>query len=65
VFAILAVNGIAFIQAWSMTHFVAGGARTDAPEQLSFAQKLWVVVATTCGAGSLGNAHLGERVYHA
>jgi hypothetical protein len=41
---IVAVNAIAFVQAWSMTHFVAGGHRTDAPEKLSIGQKLWVML---------------------
>jgi alpha-beta hydrolase superfamily lysophospholipase len=42
--AILAVNAVAFMQAWSMTHFVADGERTNPPEQLSVQGKLWVLL---------------------
>jgi alpha-beta hydrolase superfamily lysophospholipase len=41
--AILLVNAIAFIQAWSMTHFVVGSSRTEPPEKLSLIQKFEVL----------------------
>jgi alpha-beta hydrolase superfamily lysophospholipase len=40
----LALNGLAFVHAWSMTHFVAGGWRMPSPQALSMAQKLRVVL---------------------
>ncbi|UBF27196.1 alpha/beta hydrolase [Kovacikia minuta CCNUW1] len=39
-----AVNGIAWMQAYSMTHYVAGGERTTRPEKLSLAEKVGVVL---------------------
>jgi alpha-beta hydrolase superfamily lysophospholipase len=42
--ALLAINALAFVQAWSMTHFIAGGERTQAPEQLSLGSKLWILL---------------------
>jgi alpha-beta hydrolase superfamily lysophospholipase len=44
VLMMLAVNALAFIQAWAMTHFIAGGVRTSAPEQLTATRKLWVLL---------------------
>lgn len=41
---VLGVNGLAFVQAWSMTHFVAHGTRTERPEALSLRQKIWVAL---------------------
>jgi hypothetical protein len=41
---VVAINAIAFLQAWSMTHFVGVGLHTDAPEKLSFVRKVWVVL---------------------
>ena len=32
---LLAVNAVAFVQAWAMTHFVVGGSRTASPEHLT------------------------------
>ncbi len=43
VLAVLVINVLAFVQAWSMTHFIAHGTRTDAPESLSVGQKIWVL----------------------
>jgi hypothetical protein len=40
---VLGVNGLAFVQAWSMTHFVAEGTRTERPEALSLGRKVWVL----------------------
>ena len=41
----VAVNAIAFVQAWAMTHFVVGGVdRTAAPEQLTVAGKVRVLL---------------------
>jgi alpha-beta hydrolase superfamily lysophospholipase len=42
---ILAVNAIAFMQAWTMTHFVVGGVATASAEKLSLGQKFWVMIA--------------------
>jgi alpha-beta hydrolase superfamily lysophospholipase len=42
--ALLAINVIAFNQAWSMTHFSASGSRTASPEALSFLEKVRVGV---------------------
>ena len=35
VLAIVGLNGLAFVQAWGMTHFVVGGPKTAGPEKLS------------------------------
>jgi alpha-beta hydrolase superfamily lysophospholipase len=43
--ALIALNGIAFMQAWAMTHFVPAGQRTPAIESLSLPQKAWTIVA--------------------
>jgi pimeloyl-ACP methyl ester carboxylesterase len=40
----LAVNGIAWMQARAMTHYVEGGERTTRPEKLSLAEKVGVVL---------------------
>ncbi len=37
------INGVAFLHAWAMTHFVISGNRTPSPEQLTVAQKLGVL----------------------
>jgi uncharacterized protein len=42
--ALLALNVVAFNQAWSMTHFSASGSRTASPEALSFLEKVRVGV---------------------
>ena len=42
--ALLALNVVAFNQAWSMTHFSASGVRTANPEALSFLEKIRVGV---------------------
>jgi uncharacterized protein len=42
--AFLALNVVAFNQAWSMTHFSAGGARTAKPESLSLLEKMRVAL---------------------
>ena len=39
----MGINAVAFVQAWSMTHFVAGSSRTEPPENLSFLQKIRVL----------------------
>jgi hypothetical protein len=41
--AFAGLNGMAYIQARAMTHFVTGGRRTVIPEELSFAQKIKVL----------------------
>jgi hypothetical protein len=41
---ILALNGLAWMQARAMTHFVDGGDRTAKPEALSFKQKAWTLL---------------------
>lgn len=41
---IAAVNGIAWMQAWSMTNYVAGRSRTMKPEQMTLVDKLKVVL---------------------
>jgi uncharacterized protein len=40
--AFLAINVVAFNQAWAMTHFAIGGTRTGNPESLSWTEKLHV-----------------------
>jgi uncharacterized protein len=42
--SIAAVNGIAWMQARAMTHYVSGGQRTAPPEQLSWTAKAWTVL---------------------
>jgi uncharacterized protein len=44
--AFAAMNFVAYRQAYAMTHFVAGGARTAKPESLSLGQKLKILL---CG----------------
>jgi uncharacterized protein len=44
VLAFLALNVVAFNQAWSMTHFVTGGSRTSAPEGLALLEKARVAL---------------------
>jgi uncharacterized protein len=41
---VLLLNAIAFMQARSMTHYVASGARTDKPENLSVFEKGWILL---------------------
>ena len=41
---LLALNGIAFMQARSMTHFVSAGQRTAKPEKLAIANKIRVIL---------------------
>ena len=38
------LNGVAFMQAWRLTHFVAAGPRAPRPEQLSAGQRLRLVL---------------------
>jgi uncharacterized protein len=40
----IGLNGIAWMQARAMTHYVAGGERTAKPEKLSWSGKMWVVL---------------------
>ena len=40
---LLAINSVAFMHAWRMTHFTNRGTRTPNPEQLSLVQRLWTV----------------------
>jgi alpha-beta hydrolase superfamily lysophospholipase len=42
---IVGVNVIAFVQAWTQTHFIANSTATASAEKLSVSQKLWVMVA--------------------
>jgi uncharacterized protein len=42
--AFLALNGVAFMQARSMTHFVKGGTRTAKPEKLGLTDKIRVIL---------------------
>ena len=42
--AVVAANAVAFRQAWTMTHFAVGGAKTLRPEKLSMAGKLGVIL---------------------
>jgi len=42
--AVVALNGIAWMQAWAMTHYVSSGQRTPRPEDLSFAEKIGAIV---------------------
>jgi hypothetical protein len=42
--AFLALNGVAFMQARSMTHFVKGGTRTAKPEKLGLTDKVRVIL---------------------
>jgi uncharacterized protein len=42
--AFLALNGVAFMQARSMTHFVKGGNRTAKPEKLGLGDKVRVIL---------------------
>lgn len=39
------LNGIAWVQAWSMTHYASSGQRTPKPEELSLPQKAWAIVS--------------------
>ena len=41
--AFIAMNAFAFVQAWAMTHFVDGGSRTSAPEQLTTLGKVRIL----------------------
>ncbi len=41
---ILAINGMAWMHARAMTHFVDGGDRTPKPEALTFPQKFWTIL---------------------
>ena len=42
---LFALNGMAWMHARAMTHFVEGGNRTGKPEALSFPEKVWTLVA--------------------
>src|SRR6187455_2738622 len=42
-FVFLLLNTLAFVHAYSMTHFVSGGARTPRPDQLSRMAKVGVL----------------------
>ncbi len=42
--ALIALNAVAFMHAWAMTHFVQGGTRTASPEALSRLQKVKLLV---------------------
>jgi hypothetical protein len=44
VLAFLALNVVAFNQAWSMTHFTTDGSRTSAPENLALLEKARVAL---------------------
>ena len=60
--AFVAVNVVAFNQAWSMTHFAASGTRTSRPEELSFLDKVQVGligVRLPKPANALDPGHLG------
>jgi len=60
--ALLALNVVAFNQAWSMTHFSASGSRTANPEALSFLEKVRVGVMGVSlpkPINSLGPSHVG------
>ncbi|HMA34602.1 MAG TPA: alpha/beta fold hydrolase [Chloroflexia bacterium] len=37
-------NGVAWMQAWAMTHYAAAGPRTPPPEALAAPEKLWTVL---------------------
>jgi uncharacterized protein len=41
--AVLGLNGVAWMQAWAMTHYAANGTRTPKPEELSFAEKIGTI----------------------
>jgi hypothetical protein len=38
------LNVVAFVQAWSMTHFVTGGSKTDSPEKLTLLDKAAILL---------------------
>ncbi len=44
VLAGLAFNGVAWMQAWSLTHYTQAGARTRPPEQLSWPERAWTIL---------------------
>ena len=44
VLAVLGLNGVAWMQAWTMTHYTASGARTPPPEALSWPARAWTVL---------------------
>ena len=43
--ALIGVNGVAFMQAWAMTHFAERGDRTARPERLSVFGKVTVLLS--------------------
>lgn len=43
-FLLVVMNVLAFVHAWTMTHFVAGGAKTPGPDELSAASKVGVLL---------------------
>src|SRR5687768_16609801 len=47
VLASVALNAVAFMQAWAMTHYVSSGQRTPPPEQLSFTARAWTILTGT------------------
>src|SRR5688500_7356909 len=44
VLASVALNVVAFMQAWAMTHYVSSGQRTPPPEQLSLTARAWTIM---------------------
>jgi len=44
VMGLLAFNGVAWMQAWSLTHYAPAGARTRPPEQLSLPERAWTIL---------------------
>src|SRR3984957_1765891 len=60
--ALVAVNVVAFNQAWSLTHFAASGTRTSRPEELGFLDKVQVGligVRLPKPANAIDPGHLG------
>ena len=47
ILGVVALNSIAWMQAWSMTHYVSSGQRTAPPEQLSLSAKTWTILTGT------------------
>src|SRR6266568_4926248 len=41
--ALLVLNGVAWMQAWAMTHYAPAGTRTPKPEDLTFAEKIGTI----------------------
>jgi hypothetical protein len=62
--ALVALNVVAFNQAWSMTHFSASGSRTASPEALPFLEKVRVGlmgVSLPKPINSIDPSHVGLR----